>query len=137
MAKSTHVVLITVGPGNTIEADPVVRAEPDDTIVFAILNTDTATDYWVWIDPAEIIQRQHKGLATPPPTNPLQTSKHVKKVKPGEVDSLKHRIRPKTNFGTAAGQIPYTTYKYTIKSGLVQNDPMPVELDPDIDVITP
>ncbi len=137
MKKSTHVVLVTIEAGNVITCDPVVRAEPSDTIVFSVVNNDPAVTYFVWIDPNEIIQRQDKDLPLPPPTNPLQTGKHYKKVNPGEVDQLKHKVRPKGDFGQGGAQIPYTTYKYTVKSGLTANDPVPALLDPDIDVVMP
>ncbi len=55
-------------------------------IIFSILNNDPNVTYFVWIEPNEIIQRQDKDLANPPPTNPLQTVKQYKKVNPGEVD---------------------------------------------------
>jgi hypothetical protein len=135
--KKTRFVTVTIDSGNVIDADPVVRAEPGDLIVFSIVNNDPAVDYFVWIEPNEIIQRQDKGLAVPPPTNPLQTVKHYKKVTPGEIDHLKHKLRPRADFGRGGAQIPYTTYKYSIKSGLTANDPHPVILDPDIDVVTP
>jgi hypothetical protein len=55
----------------------------------------------------------------------------------GDPDFLKHQIRQQADFGRG-GQIPYTTYKYTIKSGVgSQSDPMPAVLDPDIDVVMP
>jgi hypothetical protein len=135
--SATHVVLISIETGNVIVADPVVRVAPDDTLIFSIINNDPAVDYFVSIDPAAIFQRQDITMATPPPSNPLQTAKHFKKVKPGEVDHLKHKLRPKGDFGRGNTQVPYTTYKYTINSGLTATDPKPVKLDPDIDVVTP
>jgi hypothetical protein len=134
--KSIHSVLVTIDTGNVISCDPVVRVAPNDVIIFSILNNDPNVTYFVWIEPNEIIQRQDKDAANPPPTNPLQTVKQYKKVNPGEVDNLKHKLRPKADFGRNAA-VPYTTYKYTVKSGLTAADPNPAALDPDIDVVTP
>jgi hypothetical protein len=138
--RTTRVVLIEIQPGNVIEVDDVVRCFPGDRLVFVVVNNDivagVGTEHFVWVDGGEIIQRQDKGMAMPPPTNPLQDGKLWCKVKVGEVDRIKHVVRIKADFGNAG--IPYTTYKYTVKSGVGSvADPHPAKLDPDIDVVTP
>ena len=57
-------------------------------------------------------------------------------MNPGEIDHLKHKLRPQGDFGRHAA-IPYTTYKYAVESGFTAADPNPAALDPDIDVVTP
>jgi hypothetical protein len=134
--RTTRVVLIEIHAGNVIEADDVARCAPGDKLVFVIVNNDNV-DHYVWVDGNEIFQREDKNTANPPITNPLQDGKLWRKVVPGEVDRIKHVLRKKADFGKA-GQIPYTTYKYTVKSGVgSEHDPNPAKLDPDIDVVTP
>ena len=138
-----HVVQITIGPGNVIAPVGPLRCEPDDKIVFLVVNLD-AVDHYVWIDGGDVFQRQDKNMANPPITNPLRHGKLWKKVnKAGaagnaDVDHFRHHVRAVGDFGKGAAQIPFTSYKYTIKSGTTsESDPAAVVLDPDIDIITP
>jgi hypothetical protein len=130
----TEVARITIDTGNVIDADDVLRVHPDDALVWVVTNNDPVVTYYVWIDPGEIKQREDpKGVFT----NPLQTPNKYTKVKPGETDTLIHKVRKQADFGKA-GVIPYTSYKYTIRSSSVkQYDVANTPLDPDIDVITP
>jgi hypothetical protein len=43
--KRTHVVLVTIGTGNVITADPVVRVEPEDKLLFVLINDDGVDHY--------------------------------------------------------------------------------------------
>lgn len=134
--RAARVVTIDIQAGNVIEADDVVRCHPAQKLLFVVTNNDNV-DHYVWVDGGEIIQREDHGTMNPPPSNPLDLGKVWVKVRPTETDVIKHSVRKKADFGRTS-LLPYTTYKYTINSGVgSQADPHPATLDPDIDVVKP
>lgn len=133
--KPKPVAVVLTMTNGAIEDPGPVRCEPGNRLTFVVVNED-ATDYDVAIDPDEVLI---KWSSAKPGKPPVQHPKKPHTVKAGDVELIRQRVLKEGEFGNAAGQIPYTTYKYTIRwswkdgSGATHTG----VLDPDVDVAPP
>lgn len=129
MGKKTgrHVCYIVVDSAGKLEDVDPIRAAPDSVVLFIMSNEHATNDMKVEI-------KDFKRKETMTPLSPIATGGSLtRNLSPGEVDSIKVKLHPKGKFGSNSGQLPYTTYKYTVEvTDLTLAVTTPY--DPDIDV---
>ena len=128
MPKKTSLVLIVVDDTGELEPVQPVRATPHSTVMFVLSNEHTAHDFKVEV-------KDFKRKETMTAALPIQgAASHFRRLSPGEVDFIKVSVQPQANFGSGAGLLPYTTYKYTVEVTDLTVGSAPVPTDPDFDV---
>src|SRR6185295_6612045 len=116
MGKKTgrHVCYIVVDSAGKLEEVDPIRAEPDSVVLFIMSNEHATHDMKVEL-------KDFKRKETMTALTPIATGGSLaRNLSPGEVDSIKVKIHPKAKFGSNPGQLPYTTYKYTVEVTDVQ-----------------
>ena len=131
MAKPI-VVNIVIDGADFQEVDPA-RCLPGKTVKFVVSNED-GVSYDVTFDLNEIIEKEDAGLALPPPANPFTAAgPHTITVPGFTTGSFRFILKAKNKFGKGAGQLRYTTYKYTLHGTVTGGAAIP-DLDPDLDI---
>jgi hypothetical protein len=125
MAQTSAVVLVVVDASGVLVPVNPVRAQPDTKIVFVLLNEHATNDFKVEIT-------DFKVKETSVPAQPLGAASHFRKLKAGEVDLIKEKTG--ANFGSGNGQLPFTTYKYTVNVTDLTAGTATVPNDPELDV---
>ena len=120
--------------GKKFAAVDPARCAPGKHLVLVFHNED-GDDYDVSIDPGEFIEKHDAGGANPPPANPTSANAAITKTVPA-FDSRQIRLtmQAKGNFGKQAGQLRYTTYKYTVHGQFTATGVKLPDLDPDFDI---
>ena len=128
MAQTSSVVLIVVDAAGQLVPVQPVRAAPNSRVVFIVINEHATQDFKVEITDFKIKE-------TRAPAQPLGARSHFRRVNTGEVDVIKEKTG--ANFGSGAGQLPFTTYKYTVNvTDLTAGTPT-VAHDPELDIPPP
>lgn len=121
------VALVVVDPAGNLQPVAPIRVEPDTLVLWIFVNQHANDDFKV-----EIADFKIKSTMTP--ALPVGGT-HFRKLKPGEVDIVKEKVRPKGEFGD--GKLPYTTYKYTVNVTDLTSGAAMVPYDPDLDIPPP
>ena len=128
MAKATSVAVIVVDDTGKLEPVQAVRATPGSTVLFVMSNEHATHDFKVEF-------KDFKRKETAAAALPIQgAASHFRRLSPGEVDTVKVKMRPTGDFGSGAGLLPYTTYKYTVEVTDLTAGTAAVPTDPDLDV---
>jgi hypothetical protein len=128
MGQTTCIVLVVIdGSGNLV---PVLaaRATPNTRVLFLMINEHATDDFKV-----EITDFKIKETMTP--AQPLGAKSHFRTVKVGDFDMVKEKTG--SNFGSNAGQLPFTTYKYTVNVTNLTAGTATVTHDPELDIPPP
>ena len=135
------VINITIDGQKFQSADPE-RCHPARRLIFMIHNEDNQS-YDVTIDPtADIFEKEDAGVMGAVPVNPTTANAAVTVTVSGSGTAgsskpIKFMLKPKNQFGKAAGLNRYTTYKYTVHGKVTGTANNLVDLDPDFDVTPP
>ena len=125
-AQATRcVVAVNVTP-QKVEAVPPMRCRPEAKVKWVIANA-ADEDYVVMFD---------SFMVGSQPKRPTDQSAYSKEVGAGEDKKLDSgKIRPSQDFG--GSDLPYTTYKYTIRLRKPGSNEDVYVLDPELEVVPP
>jgi hypothetical protein len=120
------ITLIVDSTGDLIPPDDA-RVTPDTNVLFVLANEHAAHDFKLEFTNFRI---KESGV----PAQILGSPGHFRRLSPGELTCLKEKTKPRGNFGSGAGLLPFTTYKYDVVVTDLTAGTAPVTLDPDFDV---
>lgn len=107
------------------------RCKPKDRVTLVVVNTDQ-TDY-------QIRMTNFMNKVTLPATQVNQSDLFTnavasEQINKDDVTIIKRKVKPATNWGTAAQKFPYTSYEYTLELWDDGGNAMLDSLDPDFDI---
>jgi hypothetical protein len=134
MAKKNkhHLPAITrvvIQGGQLIPNVAASRCRPDEQLALAIVNND-AVDYQL-----RMTTFKNKGANTAlTQANLFKVSAPSHAIAMNTVTVVERTVRAAANWGTNAGQFPYTTYEFTLELWDSAGTTMLDDLDPDFDI---
>jgi len=129
MGTPCVVELIIDPEGNLVPPQPG-RAEPDTHFAFVLISQHLTDKFDLRINFDDIVLKHDKTKKR----NPFRIGgPHNRQLVPGEIDLIKQRMKPADDF-VPAGELPYTTYKYTVVVKNLTTGVTQPPYDPDIDV---
>jgi hypothetical protein len=127
------IVLLRIDSTGTLVPPLPGRAEPDSAVGFVMANDHPTDDFKVEIDFDDIVAKQDKGTKR----NPFKKGgPRFHRLSPREIDLIDQETRPLAQFGSGAGLLPFTTYKYSVTVTNVTSGGT-VIVDPDFDIPPP
>jgi hypothetical protein len=109
---------------------PATRCKPDEQVALVFVNLDN-TEYQL-----RMTGFKNKGANTAVTEANLFVGVSAShQIKPMDATTVQRTVRPAANWGTGAGQFPYTTYEFTMQLFNKNGTGAPLdELDPDYDI---
>jgi len=123
------VTRIVIKGADFVDSVAASRCRPDEQVALVIVNTDP-TEYVL-----KMTGFKNKGAKSAVNEGDLfvsvSSSIHIKK---SDATVIQRTVKDPTNWGTAAGQFPYTTYEFTLQLFDKSGTTLLNELDPDYDI---
>lgn len=131
--KNTHhlpaITRVVIQGGLLVPSVAASRCKPDEQLALAVVNND-AVDYEV-----RMTTFKNKGANTAVTQgNLFKSSSSSHAIKKNTVTVVERTVKSAGNWGTNAGQFPYTTYEFTLELWNSAGTAMLDDLDPDFDI---
>ena len=123
------VTRVVIKGSKFVDSVPATRCKPDEQVALVFVNTDN-TEYQL-----QMTGFKNKGAnAAVNETDLFVSVSASHQIKKNDATVVQRTVKDPTNWGTAIGQFPYTTYEFVLqlfdKTGTTLKD----DLDPDYDI---